>query len=68
MVGTKHDTSSAPLTPLANGNGNGDDEDDDAQSGVASEDASIDIEWATKVKPSRSHPGWDDSPDFSFLP
>jgi hypothetical protein len=52
---------------LANGHGNGD-EDDGVQSAVASEDASIDIEWATKVKPSRPHPNWDDSPDFSFLP
>ena len=68
ITGTKRDTSSVPLTPLANGHGNGDDGDDDAQSAVASEDASIDIEWATKVKPSRPHPDWDDSPDFSFLP
>ena len=65
----KRDSSSVPLTPLANGNGNGDDGDeDDARSAVGSDNASINIEWATQVKPSRPHPDWDDSPDFSFLP
>ena len=68
LAGTKCDTSSVPLTPLANGHGNGDDEDDDARFVVVSEDASIDVEWGTKVKLSHPHLDWDDLPDFSFLP
>src|SRR5712691_5594922 len=64
----KRDSSSMPLTQLANGNANGDNDDDDTRSAVVSDDASIDIEWAIQVKPPRQHLDWDDSPDFSFLP
>lgn len=65
----KRDSLSSPVTPAVNGHADAEEDEDDAHSeAAASDDASIDIEWATQVEPTRQHPDWDDSVDFSFLP